>query len=475
MLCAAASLLLAGCFEDYVAVQDASVTSDLASITASAEFLPGTGEDEKVVRIKSNRSWYAHLSDAQSPTPVTESVPWGSIDVKEHMNLTKLEDEVDITVTFNRNCSETAIDGVLDFYSEGKKFYSVPIRQEGAVYHLNASAEKTDVNCDSDKAGISVDCNTAWTAEIIEATATATLDVTEGFDPGTVTISFEENIDPENEKSAKVRFSAQSCEPVIIEFTQSKAIPYLKFLESNVYKVPASQTKASLTFQTNCPWTASLESATLSGVTLSATSGSAGENKIDIEFTNPGGDPRVVADALVKVQTAYDEKTATFTQRLPLVVIFNKANTEATPAYPAARGAQETLHAITRGDSTYELGFYQAYWKSASNGLCFCGQNTSDKTYGFVSFPAIDNLKPALVTLDIRQHTSNYKLNACIADPEGNRCSNAISANTLSGATKVDFVPGNNGAEIVSGVRYKLLSNANVNCFITKITLWYDE
>ena len=85
----------------------------MESVTATAEFLPGSDENEKIVIVSSNRSWYAHLND------------------------------VDL--------------------------------QEGAVYHLQAVPDKTDANCDQDVINISVDCNTVWSDQIVSATANVSL------------------------------------------------------------------------------------------------------------------------------------------------------------------------------------------------------------------------------------------------------------------------------------------------------------
>jgi hypothetical protein len=113
----------------------------------------------------------------ESPIPVTETVEWGTIDVQDHFNITGLEDEVLITITFNRNYSEDRINGVLDFYSEGRKFYSLPIEQEGAVYRLDCTPDKQKANCNGDVINIAVDCNTSWTAKVsTESTAGVVID-----------------------------------------------------------------------------------------------------------------------------------------------------------------------------------------------------------------------------------------------------------------------------------------------------------
>ena len=81
----------------------------MESVTATAEFLPGSDENEKIVIVSSNRSWYAPLNDADL--------------------------------------------------------------QEGTVYHLQAVPDKTDANCGQDVINISVDCNTEWSDQIVSATA----------------------------------------------------------------------------------------------------------------------------------------------------------------------------------------------------------------------------------------------------------------------------------------------------------------
>ena len=170
----AALMLLSGCSADLT--DKPLVVSDVDALEAAAEFAEGTDDNIRVLKIRSNRSWYAHLNNVNDPVPVTETVEWGQIDVCEHFNLTGAMDEVQVTVSFNRNYSQAPVNGVLNFYSEKQLFMSIPVRQEGAVYRLAPQADRTDATCGEDRININVDCNTAWTAEILAGgTAEATL------------------------------------------------------------------------------------------------------------------------------------------------------------------------------------------------------------------------------------------------------------------------------------------------------------
>lgn len=468
LLFAITAILLGGCLGNKESDTEMLFT-DVESVAASAEFLPGSDENERVVVVSSNRSWYAHLNDVDHPLDVEQEVLWASIDVREHLNLTKVLDKVPITISFNRNFSQAAINGRLDFYSEGKVFLSVPVVQAGAVYHLQATPDKTDANCNPDIVHIAVACNTAWNAEIVSATADVSLDKTSGFDPGTVSVSFGENYEVAK-KYAQIKISAADCEDVLIDLTQDESVPYLKLSPANVYQLPGDAVSGKIILQTNCAWTAELTSATLSDVALSKTHGDAGisgDQEIEFTFTNPGGDPKTLLNAIFSIKTDFAEINPEYTQRCPLVLDFIKGTWD--PALPTAASAEERYYAVTAGESRYTISLCVFYVKSSY--LLIRGY--LNPTFGFLTTPAIDGLTLKAIVLEKKSNSSYYKVTAKVEDMDGVKVANLIS-NSEQGNVMVKWTLGDTGVEPQPGKSYKLLCTQNQNCAASKMTLYYE-
>lgn len=470
LILVASAVLFQSCLGKSVAVGESSVSTDVESVNASAEFVPGTMDNERIVKVTSNRSWYAHLNDKDNPVPASEQVPWASLDVCEHLNLTNVPDDVEVRILFNRNYNQSAINGVLDFYSEGKIFLSVPVTQSGAVYRLSAVPDKTDANCDADVIKIAVDCNTDWTAEIVDATADVLIDKSSGFDPDSVSVSFSENYELVA-KAARIKFSAKDCDDVFVDLTQDKAVPYLKLSPANVYRLPGDAVSGKIIIQTNCAWTASVKSATLSDVVLTKTSaegGISGDQEIGFTFTNPGVDPRTVLNAVFSIKTDETELNPEFTQRCPLVIDF--ATNCGDPAFPTAGSAEESTHQITCGESIYSVSLRLFYYKAGY--LLFKGY--TNPNYGFFTLPAVNGLTLKKVVLDKKAHTSNYKITAKIINPKDESVLSDVVRATSKDREFVTFELGFGGVEPTPGTAYRILSTANVNGIVTKMMLYYE-
>ena len=329
----AALLLMGSCIADAVQDKEARTAADLDSIEVDAEFVPGGAGNEIKVVIRSNRSWFAHLNDLDNPVDPSDpdaSVPWATLSTDHHSNLTNTADETEITISFERNYSRTGINGVLNIYSEGDIAASVPIFQKGAVWHLSASASRDVAQCDEDKIAVNVDCNTAWTVRLDEATtALATVDVTEGFDPGTVNVVFGENFSMDQEKKAVLVFSAEDCEPVRVEIRQNRAVPYIYIMEDNDPSVLAGEKTASMFIRSNTSWTAEVAQSSLEDFSIVNASGSAGTQgpqEVKVKFTpNPAGDPSQIESATIRFTASGVQEPVdyTFTQRGVLLIDFS--------------------------------------------------------------------------------------------------------------------------------------------------------
>lgn len=165
---AAAGFMLAACLDGSSAGEAMILETDKDFVYAPAESADETALNRQVIRIRSNRSWYAHLDNVVNPVGLSGQVEWGTIDVCEHFNLTGTAHETDITVTFETNFSTTPVKGVLNLYSEGQLFKSIPVIQAGADPYLRLE-EPADTQLSPDEEGRLVfTTNCAWTAEAVE-------------------------------------------------------------------------------------------------------------------------------------------------------------------------------------------------------------------------------------------------------------------------------------------------------------------
>lgn len=331
------------CIGEESSEKTAAVEISQDELVAQAEFVPGVSDSTLTVRIRSNRSWFAHLNDEDNPIDPSDpdaAVPWGYLSVERHSNLTGTADETDVTVTFRRNFSQSDIHGVLNVYSEGRIATSVKITQLGAVYHLGAEAPLSVAQCDGDTLTIAVDCNTAWTARVSSSTADVSIDRTEGFDPGTVKVTFGENFSL-SDKSATVTFSAESCPDVNVALSQNKAEPYFAFLGASSRSVIGGEGAVSLTLRTNCAWRAEVLSSELESLQIlnpSAESGTSGVQTVSLCFEpNPATDPHDIRKATIRfVVDGMDETFDwTLSQRGCLVISFDD-NSRFTPEIPSS-------------------------------------------------------------------------------------------------------------------------------------------
>lgn len=475
-------LCTVSCLTNEIGHTDAAIMTDPDNLCVSAEFVPGSGEDTRSVLVRSNRSWFAHLNDAESPIPVTESVEWGTIDLQDHFNITGVEDEVLITVTFNRNYSDKTINGVLDFYSEGRKFYSLPIEQEGAVYRLNCTPDKEKANCNGDVIYIAVDCNTAWTASVASGgTVDVLIDTESGFDPGLVKVTFPSNKDPMNDRSTSIIFTAGNLTRKV-DLIQGRAEPFFVFAPDNESMIMPGLTNGRLRIQTNCDWTARVkDGATLKEFTLLNTSGKGEDYTQDIEFTfsNDCDDPKTLQEATIIIESPALSVPLeyTFKQRAPLYICFNKKEskyTAFTPELPTAYSTTETTHSFkTSCGNIYSVSTILNYLKTFSSGeseLTFRQYDKSTDTYCHFSFPAIQELKLTRVIVTFRYEKSSYKFKAGIRDSSGKKVSPAQSITVQETGEQLEFIM----QSPEPGVEYMLKAENNSNCYIKQMTLFYE-
>lgn len=478
VLATALAFGITGCLEQNVTINDAELNPDTDSVIAKAEFLPGQSDSVCTVRITSNRSWFAHLNDLDNPVGIDEPVPWGKIDVKDHFNITSVTDEVNLKITFNRNYSQTAINGTLDFFSEGKKVYSLPVKQEGAVYHLSVTQNKEEANCDADYIILNVNCNTSWTATLLEgATAEVTIDGNGGFDPGQIRVDFKDNFDAAHGKEASILFTATDCNDTTLVLKQSKAVPYVR-LSPNSDKVLATWARSgNLIIQTNCNWKAEVVETTMSDVVLENTEGSfaIGDQIIPFSFDNPGVDPHEIRNLKIAVTAeGVDEPLIIdYTQRSPFLFDFVKGSPTATvfdPPLPTSSPNGEMTHKIVHGEYEYEIVNHMNYNKNGTYFLYKQYNKSYSPKYSYFSFPAIEGLTLKKVNIIFLYNKSNYKITTQIKDAAGTSYSDKMSLTIKETGDVLEI----ECRDTEPGVSYRLQSSADRNCYINEIELFYE-
>lgn len=408
-----------GCLERNIAETQAKLTSSLDSISAEAEFLPGTSDSLRTVRIISNRSWYAHLNeqgDVLDPSK-GEFVSWGKLDITDHANLTNVTDTVDLNIIFTRNLSESPVNGVLNLYAEGEKMLSVPVVQSGAVYRLSADADKLSVSCLKDTVKVYVDCNTSWSASLSEATtADVILDNETGFDPDTLLVIFNQNLDAVNTKLASVILKAQSCEDCAINITQEKAVPYLRLADNIQTAISPIASDAEFSFQTNRNWSVRAdESSSLIDIAFDKSAGEPSSDEIKVRFTfrNPGDDPCIVNSAKIIISAEGNEDLVLdYTQRAPLKLDFYSQK-EAPYGLKTDYSSEVYELLLTTSISEYKLPLYNCKFRSKTDG----SHGLQIPQDGYIGLPGIDGFKITAVGVSLRYHSSFRKIRLSLRSP----------------------------------------------------------
>lgn len=413
-------LLVSACLNRTTAETDPKIIPSTESITVPAEFT--TLEDSvKMVSIKANRSWFVHLNDASGRDPKNpeDSLDWVYSNVREHVNMTKVGDETEVALTFHRNRTSAEKNGFADIWSGGERVARVRIRQLGAQFSLKITPNKTTVNCDPDSVIVKVECNTDWSASLVEGetTADAYLKDASGYDPGEFKVMFRDNMDVTSSKTATVEIKANECETQTLVITQSKAIPYLRVdADKNPPVIKPGINETIIEASTNIPDVkAEVVSATLSDVQVEKLD----MKRFKVSFVNPSDDPHVLKDAKLKFSTAepgIDPVEHTFSQAGVLKWVFSDGVTlnffglptvsPAKPGIPTSESkAMDPLVTSAGSYRLYQAGFVYGRTSSASSGVILNGGNGTN----YILLPAIEGYVMSKITLSFIYHSSVSK------------------------------------------------------------------
>lgn len=486
----AAILLFCRCTHGELSSRDAFLKADADRIEAPAEF---DGESWNTgLTIRSNCSWYAHLNDRNNPVDVSVNakVPWGSLDIQDHGNLTGVTDEVRLTVSFFRNRSTSPIEGCLDIYASGGKILSIPIVQEGAVYRLDAATDTDEASCLPGSVVINVQSNTEWTVKIgDESTAEVSLDRDNGIDDGQIVVSFAENLDAGKTKTAEIIISADGCPDKVVRIVQAKAVPYFRCTQGDTVNIPRGVTSYSLQFQTNTDWAAEIKDSTgMRTVVLSKTSGVLSQDiqMLDVSFENTGDDPMAFGTIkleFILIGTGISSEV-TLCQVSPMVMVFD--------TYPDAPFGMKDVYTdqayeikipTSRNPEGYTFSMYNCRWRNdrLTSGLQI-------KQYGQFSLPAIEGKTLREVKAWFRFHNSFKSLRLRVTDnPSDNLnfhsgmlnyyqiTADWVHSFILGERTDPEILPGGRIlVEPEAGKSYSLYCDVNTNNLITRLELYYE-
>lgn len=385
---------VSSCLENTVRPEEASIGSDPGNIRVQAEFVPGSGADSVALIISANRNWFAHLNDPDNPITPDKTLSWASLSLTDHINTTGSAEETVVIVSFQRNKKESGRNAVLEIWMEGEIRLKVPVLQDGAVFHLDASASASEIECQGGDVTLSVDCNTDWTAEIAaSSTGSATLSDVGGYDPAQITLTVDENTSLTDKKQIDVVFKTAGGLTKTVSVSQKTAVPYVSLISAAENKVTPLVDSMKITFKTNCPWTAEVIDATLQNASLDKTSGAGAleEQNITLNFThNSSGDPMASQGLKVKIKVEGVEKPVevSCTQTGALKVDFAGTFTPAIPTATGWAGSPATF-SFTVGQQQYSIIISSNYTILVDKLLDFRGNSTKS----YITFPGISGLK----------------------------------------------------------------------------------
>ncbi len=400
-LCGLLSIPLLSC-QNQTITPAPIIEPDKDVIELPAEFF-NAQDTSFTITVKSNLSWYALVNDQDHPIDPADpeaSIEWARIDLADHENLTKVEDEVAIRMHVKRNPDRRQRRGVLNFYAGGGVFSKVEIQQNAAVWYLSATAERDEALCSPDTLILNISSNIHWGAELLdETTADAKLSRPAGNESDTLSVIFAENFDLVR-KFAKVRIFAEDCPDCILTLSQSEAIPYLR-LDMNDFsgELAPDATEVLLPVKTNCSGLTAVlkDGCTLTDAHLEKVS----ETAFLFSFVPDGTDPYVKKTATVTISAdGAQSLNLDFFQRGRLDMDF-EANSGYTPALVTVASDEISYHSFVVGEHEYTLGLCKIYWRSGNKCIFYTKS-------GYLTFPAVEGLTLTKITLTFRGHTSNH-------------------------------------------------------------------
>lgn len=206
--------------------------TNVTEVNISADFIPENLDSTKIVKVRSNRSWTAHLNDRDNPVGPDEQVSWAYLKNSGYTNVSKNTQETDLVIVFRPNLTRIPKNGVIEFFCEGEKCKELDVHQAGIIFRLEASIDKTEAAAEGEVIPIKIDCNTNWTVKAAEGnTADLRFETESGFSVRTINLKVLENED-KTAKIAKIAVCAEDCADVILTINQAPSAGDVKFWEA---------------------------------------------------------------------------------------------------------------------------------------------------------------------------------------------------------------------------------------------------
>lgn len=267
-LIALAAFLFTGCLSREMR-SDHQVFS-AQSVTAPGDTISGNVVAE--IEVCSSESWSAEVLDAD----------WVSLDRKEYLNPTGIEQTVVLKATLQNNDSNDPRKATVRFYSANGVRQGVTITQRGKVNRLQLDGESSlMVPAEpSEPLVLNILSNTEWTVSLSDKTTSEVfIDKLAGSHNGQVSVTFAPNYEIHKNLETGIVISAPGTEPVNVTITQEGNEPFIRMKEKTTKSslLPIDE-EGVLSFHANSSWTAeALPGATIEGFSISEKEGPAGE------------------------------------------------------------------------------------------------------------------------------------------------------------------------------------------------------
>ena len=379
--------------------------SSTRSLSLSGDNFDGSAVRDTIV-ITSNRSWSA---------TILQGSEWLGVEILESLNLEEYSKEVKVPVTALDNRGEQRTATVL-FTCEG---LSVPVEvvQMGRVPRLAVLEEGALLDLDPDRGEytLSVRSNVEWTASIApDATASLSLSQYEGDGNADITLTLEENLDSENSLDARIIFSAEGLPDYVVELSQRKGVPYLRFPDGICNgEAAAGWFDYTIEFATNVSWSARILSYEgVSEPSLSASSGTRDEKSLTVKFP-----PAVCFGSVANIKLEFTPEGGEsvqfeITQKPAIgvaIVDTLTARTVAADRWPFSSPDKASVPGKKAGNSSdpfyqtygelttvsgYTVGLYSpaGLWQTATGGL-----NAGGAAGSYIASPAVEGRRLSAV------------------------------------------------------------------------------
>lgn len=246
-----AAALSQSCLEEKFTADGIVFEPDRKEISV-APYLESGAVLRDTVRIRTNKSWYASI---------VESCDWIELSDGEKGNHGGAVEEHMLVLTFDNSSLYT--DRSVTLRLAGKGFEClIPVTQTRKVPFIDllTPAVFDNVNPEGQTVKIAFRSNVDWTVSPSGTpTADYSLNKTSGSGSDSLEVTFTENMDFVNAKTLDLQLKGDALEPVDIKFTQTKAVPYVHFIEeSNRYEISAGGENLPLYVKANVSWSAEI-------------------------------------------------------------------------------------------------------------------------------------------------------------------------------------------------------------------------